>query len=146
MTYRDDIIGQISESFRDIAQAIATTTTPEWLDLDLTMAQLKALFALSTGPETVGALSQKLGIHLSAASHVADRLVQLGIAERYEDSEDRRRTFVRLSDRGSGLVNQLRQGKNERFHGWLDILNDDDLTALYRGIQAFATAVMTPRG
>jgi DNA-binding MarR family transcriptional regulator len=112
MTSRDELIAQIAERLREVAQVMRDSTTQEWLQLDLSMAQLKALFVLAAAaPVTIGALAQALGIQLPAASHVADRLVQLGLAERYEDPADRRRTFVRLTAQASVLVERLRQGK-----------------------------------
>src|SRR5207245_1710670 len=62
-----------------------------WLNLDLTMAQFKAACALSIDqPTTVGALGQRLGIGLPAASHIVERLVRLSLADRYDDPRARR--------------------------------------------------------
>jgi len=137
MPSREQTIEQILECSRHLFRAVNSPTTPDWLGLDLTMAQLKALFALAGDePTTVGALGQKLRIQLPAASHTTDSLVRLKLAERHEDSEDRRRTFVRLTPRGRALVEQLREGKREWLRGWVAELADDDLAALLRGLQA----------
>jgi len=136
---REQTIERITECWRDVFHAINSLAMLDWLGLDLTMAQLKALFALAGGePMTVGALGQVLGIQLPAASHAADSLVRLELARRYEDPQDRRRTFVQLTPRAQALVEQLREGRRGLFHNWLAELADDDLAALLRGLQAIA--------
>lgn len=146
MTRRDEMNGEIVECIHEVVRAIEAATTSEWQQLDLTMAQLKALFVLAVAaPMPIGALAQKLGIHLSAASHMADRLVQLGLADRYEDPEDRRRTFVQISAKGGDLVQRLRQGKRERFLNWITALDDEDVEALHQGLRAFAAILRRRR-
>jgi DNA-binding MarR family transcriptional regulator len=138
---REQAIAQVMECWRDVFHAINPPALSDWLALDLTMAQLKALFVLTGGePVTIGALGQALGIQLPAASHAAENLVRLELARRYEDPADRRRTFVQLTPRGRELVEQLRAGQRGQFHRWLAELSDDDLAALLRGLQAIAAA------
>jgi MarR family transcriptional regulator, organic hydroperoxide resistance regulator len=142
---REQTINQIMESYEGVSRALVSFTTPNWLELDLTMAQLKALFALAgNDPITVGRLGQMLRIRLPAASHAADSLVRLELAHRYEDSEDRRRTFVQLTPRGQSMVAQLRQGKRDLFRTWLAALADDDRAALLRGLQGITAVIPVP--
>lgn len=147
MIRRDELMDQIGDYAREVVQEVGIATTPEWLRLELGMAQLKGLFVLAaaSAPMTVGALAQALHIQLPGASHVADRLVQLGLAERNEDSEDRRRTLVRLAERGKALVTQLREGRRDLMNAWMMTLADDDLEALHRGLGALACAVKNAR-
>src|SRR5437868_5099817 len=78
-----------------------------WLDVDLTMAKFKAACALAMDqPATIGALGQRLGVGLPAASHIVERLVRLELADRYDDPIDRRRAYVRLTAEGEALVSQ----------------------------------------
>ncbi len=140
MQDREQTVDRITEVWRDVFRTINFLNMPELLGLDLTMAQLKALLALSRGkPMTVGALGQALGIQLPAASHAADSLVRLELARRYEDPEDRRRTFVQLTPRAQALIEEAREGRRGLFRGWLAELADDDLAALLRGLQAIAS-------
>jgi DNA-binding MarR family transcriptional regulator len=139
VTNREQTVDRITQVWRDIFRAINFLDMPEWLSLDLTMAQLKALFALAGGgPMPVGALGQALGVQLPAASHAADSLVRLELARRYEDPEDRRRTFVELTPRAQTLIGAMREGRRGLLRGWLAELSDDDLAALLRGLQAVA--------
>ena len=139
---REQSIDQIIAVGKLVFQTMQSHAAQHWLHLDLTMTQFKALVTLSAnGPTTIGQLGQRLGIQLPGASHVADALVQLELAERYEDPEDRRRTFVRVSASGQTLVEQLREGGREKARAWLAELDDENMEALLRGLQAFAAVL-----
>jgi DNA-binding MarR family transcriptional regulator len=131
----------IIETFQAVLRALQTATAPVWVELDLSMAQLKTLFVLSsTGPAPIGQVAESLGISLPTASHLVERLVQAGLAERTEDQLDRRRTLARLSPQGVGLSERLRQGSRDRLHDWLARLGGEDRAALLRGLRALQRA------
>src|SRR5436305_10823750 len=121
-----------------IARAMHTAAEPTWLQLDLTIGQLKGLFTLADSPMTIGQLAEALGSGKPAASILVERLVQLGLVERAEDLLDRRRTIARVTARGEELTARLRQGGRERLRAWLSRLGDDDLAALVQGLRALA--------
>ena len=111
---------------------------------EFTMAQLKAMMVLAHHqPLAVGALGEQLGITLSSASRLADRLVQERLAERWEDPADRRRALIRLAPRGHDLIEQMQQGRQERrdrVRRLLRRLPDQKLAALREGLEALAAA------
>lgn len=114
-----------------------------FLDLDLSMAQLKGLVALARTPVcTVGELAERLHLSRPATSLLVDHLVTDGFVEREraEQTEDRRRTMLRLSPQGEDLLARLRQGRAERnpLPTWLAALADHDLVALVQGLHALA--------
>src|SRR5918912_3223383 len=139
MKPRDQLIDDALQAQKQIVQAMHAAAEPTWLQLDLTMAQLKGLFALADSPMTIGQLAEALGSGKPAASILVERLVQLGLVERAEDPLDRRRTIARVTARGEELVARLRQGGRERLRTWLSRLDDEDLAALVQGLQALAT-------
>src|SRR5436853_256415 len=106
---RARLIERVVDSHLDLLRAMQAEVTDEWLQMELTLAQIKALFALwREPPATIGALADRLGIGVPAASHLVERLVQLGMVERREDESDRRRAFVVPTAQGTGLVDRLR--------------------------------------
>ena len=114
-----------------------------FLDLDLSMAQLKGLVALARTPVcTVGELAERLHLSRPATSLLVDRLVADGYVEREraEQTDDRRRTMLRLSQRGEEVLARLRQGRAEHnpLPAWLAQLSDQDLLALVQGLRALA--------
>jgi DNA-binding MarR family transcriptional regulator len=50
------------------------------------------------GPQTVGALAQRLGLNLATVSLMVGELSKAGLVERHEDERDRRRTLVSIPD------------------------------------------------
>src|SRR5215472_13751973 len=80
---------------KQISHCLFSGNIPEWVHLELSMGQLKALMTLATREAmTVSGLAETLNVGKPMASILVDRLVQLGLVERTEDPEDRRRTLV----------------------------------------------------
>src|SRR5690348_13208153 len=110
-TSRYDLIEQVIEAERFIVGQQFAAALPNWVQLELTMAQLKTLVVLAeAGAPAVGDVAARLGVTLPTASHLIERLVQAGLAERTEDPHDRRRALVRLSPAGDDLLRGLRHG------------------------------------
>jgi DNA-binding MarR family transcriptional regulator len=110
-----------------------------WQEVDLTVPQLRCLFVIARdGPLPIGGVARALGVQLSTASSVVDRLVEERLVQRREDQRDRRRTLASATSRGLALAASLRQGSLETLRGWLDTLAADDLGALVRGLEAMA--------
>jgi DNA-binding MarR family transcriptional regulator len=135
---RRDLIEDILKARATVFQAISAVTIPVWIDLDLTMSQMKGLRTLAHhNPATVTRFADALKISQPTASQLVDRLVQAGLAERSEDPDDRRRMLVRLSKKGQQLHERLSQG-HQQFRLWLQQMSSEDLDALHRGFGALA--------
>ncbi len=140
------LIDEILQSQKAIFLEMQAATSPAWLDLDLTIGQIKALFTLTTrGPMTVGQVGSELGAGKPAASILVDRLVQIGLVDRTEDSVDRRRTIVHVTPQGEELVAQLRPGLKERLRDALVQMRDEELDALLKGLLALVASLATNR-
>ncbi len=136
---REANVNAALQAQRTVFRALQDGGAAEWLKLDLTMVQAKALVVLGRGGAMpVGRLAEQLKVGLPAASLLVDKLVQMGMAERHEDPRDRRRTLVRLTAEGERQLSRLREGGPERVRDWLSELNEEDLAALTQGMQALA--------
>lgn len=51
------------------------------------------------GPQTVGDLARRLGLSLATVSLMVSDLARVGLVERREDEQDRRRTLVSVAER-----------------------------------------------
>lgn len=112
-----------------------------WLHLDLTAAQMKTLAVLSGDePMTIGRVADLLGITLPTASHLVDKLVRAGFAERSDDPLDRRRAVVRPSEQGAALMRSLREFSQSYLLACLAHMSDADIAALMQGMTALADA------
>ena len=124
-------------------RALLEDVLVDWLELNLTMAQLKALFTLDREPgTTVGGLAERLGVKPPAASLLVDKLVHARLALRRAHTGDGRRVVLLPSAQGAALVTRLRQGSHSRLEGWIEQLSDDELDALAAGVDALARVAL----
>lgn len=136
---RTAVIAAILREQQNISRAISASSRQIWVELDLSMAQLKTLITLyDAGALPIGQIAEALGIGQPTASHLVDRLVQSGYIDRTEDQIDRRRTLAELSPPGNELVEKLREVRVEPMQRWLAQLDDATLAALHMGIVALA--------
>ena len=137
----EELEQEVMMQYRELGRALRTTVGSAWMDMDLTIAQLRTLLILAEeGPLVIGQIAQYLGIGLSTGGHLVDRLVQAGLAERAEDTGDRRRTLARLTPSGEDLYGCL-LNRVQHMQALIHKLNEDDLAALLQGIRALNRAV-----
>ncbi|MGI8747552.1 MAG: MarR family winged helix-turn-helix transcriptional regulator, partial [Deinococcus sp.] len=75
---------------------------------DLSFSQMTAMHQLrSHAPLSVGGLAELTGLSLPAASHLTDRLVQRGYAERLENPDDRRAKLLSLTPAGLEILESM---------------------------------------
>jgi DNA-binding MarR family transcriptional regulator len=93
-------------STRDI-QSVARETR-------LSLSQVHTLFRLHYRAACpVTDLGESLDLTKAAASHLAQRLVEMRLLERVEDPADRRVRLLRLSPEGKGLVRRMMDAHHE---------------------------------
>lgn len=132
-------IEEILQARQSISRAIGASSGQIWVELDLSMAQLKTLMTLyDAGELPIGQIAEALGVGQPTASHLVDRLVQGGLVVRTEDPLDRRRTLAELSPQGVELIERLREVRIESIQRWLARLDDTALAALHLGLRALA--------
>lgn len=138
---RDDLIETVFELQRQLALQLQSMAIPRWMELDLTMPQLKTLFAVAhRGPLSVNGLAELLGVTQSTVSHLVDRLESVQLVERVADAQDRRRTLVQVAQAGAEMMQALQQGRDESVRTLLARLELGDLAALVRGLSAIVRA------
>ncbi len=143
---QDDLVGRGLDLYRTTARALHLVA-PAWRDVDVSIAQVKALFALvDSGPTPIGGVAGCLSIGLPAASSLVDRLVDQGLAQRREDPLDRRRTLAEPTEAGEALAQRLRQGSREALRSWLERMDRGDLEALVQGLAAMVVIAGAPLG
>ena len=97
-------------------------------DWDITMAQMRALMAVGYGPGcTMTELASKLGISVSAATGLVDRLVERDALERESDPHDRRVVRVRISKAGMRAGQEFHAAQILHTADALRELSDEDI-------------------
>jgi DNA-binding MarR family transcriptional regulator len=93
------------------------------LDANVTLPQFRTLVVLATGPRRTIDLAAELRVQPSAATRMCDRLVRKDLVARYERPDDRRASWVMLTDGGKELVAEVMRRRRE------------DLTAVVKGME-----------
>ena len=80
------------------------------------------------------------------AGILVQQLVAQGLVERSEDTNDRRRTYVRLTERGAGLLAGRREQIRSSLRQWLGKMEDEGLADLERGLSALLQILHAEQG
>ena len=138
---RDELEREVLAQYRELGRSLKATSEPRWMEIDLTLPQLRTLLVLAEeGPLVIGQIAQRLGIGLSTGGHLVDRLVQAGLADRTEDAGDRRRTVARLTPKGEDLYARL-LNRTQMMQSIIQKMREDELTALLQGLQAIRRVI-----
>ena len=114
--------------------------------LDLPVAQLRALNVLGRGEmertPTMGELADALGVALSTATQLVERIEKRGLAAReHSDPDDRRVVRLALTDEGRRLLTERRRLRRERLAAALDELTPAQQRALTTALAPLADAL-----
>jgi DNA-binding MarR family transcriptional regulator len=85
----------------------------------------------------VGELGRRLGLSEPAASLLADKLEEHGLATRERDPADRRRHLVCATATAEELAGRLREGRREYVERMLEGLSAEELVGLIGGFRGF---------
>ena len=133
---REDFELEVVTQYRSLVHALKASSGTTWMEIDLTIAQLRTLLILAEeGPLVIGQIAQRMNIGLSTGGHLVDRLVQAGLAVRTEDTEDRRRTLAKLTAKGEDLYARL-LNPSLQMQSLIQKLDDKDLQAFLQGLKA----------
>lgn len=133
---REKLEHEVVAQYQALGRTLKAASETAWMDIDLTIAQLRTLLVLAEeSPLVIGKIAKRLGVGLSTGGHLVDRLVQAGLAERTEDAGDRRRTLARLTPKGEDLYARLLNHQSQ-MQSLIQKLDDADLVALLQGLQA----------
>lgn len=93
---------------RLISGRVLLNMQDELQDHDLTFTQMTALHQLrAQAPLTVTTLAERARLSLPATSHLVERLVRRGLAERRENPENRREKLVVPTGQGLDIVTRM---------------------------------------
>lgn len=140
---RERVIGQILAIDKRLYQYLQVARSHDWAGVELTMPQLKVLF-LAGGPEPVpsGKIARALGMTLSTATGVVDRLVSQGLIQRLESPTDRRIVLLKATPAGTDLLERLLSAGLRYLREILDLLSLEDLRTVARALDILHVTAM----
>ncbi len=139
---RTELVDTVVQAYMDLFMTMQFNSVSHWLMLELTFAQVRALFMLAARKElTVSQLAKLLGVGNPTASILVQHLVERGLVTRTERASDRRQTILKLSSKGKEIGAGRRAGREKQWQHWLSHLSDDELRSLAHGLSAIVTVM-----
>ena len=145
---RAELMAEIIKLEPQMLRVLGPAQARDWVDVELTMSQLKMMFVLSSGMGPadgtsglrVGEVARGLGVTLPTVTAVMDKLVERGLVRRDEDPMDRRQHLCRLTTDGQALLHRLMAGRRSFTNALLEHLDSEELAAFLRGMQVLIVA------
>lgn len=102
----------LAEAFWAVARRLRERSAQTLAPWDITPAYLRALRTLTRhGTMRLSGLSDHLQIAPRTATEVVDALESRGLVRRRADPDDRRATLVELTERGTGVLAEIRAAR-----------------------------------
>ncbi|HLB29006.1 MAG TPA: MarR family transcriptional regulator [Dehalococcoidia bacterium] len=113
----------------------------EWLRLEITMSQLKALLIVfQEGPTACGALAHSMGVSLPTMTGILDRLEEKGLLVRRTCPDNRRQVINDLSAEGRELMERLWASRRDFWSSLIGALSDAERQVVADGFEALVKA------
>ena len=134
-------VDEVLDGYRRLVQIISAARTPELPDSSVTMAQMRVLMLLAGVGETrMSELAGALGVSLSTASGLVDRLVESHLVARHTDSVDRRQVLVSLTEDGGDFLDHFQELGLTHLRELLARLSPTDVATVRRSVEILITA------
>ncbi len=129
-------------ALEDFQREMSALHAPELVDLNLTLAQVKAIYLVATaGPLRMSDLATRMGVAPSTLSGLADRLVQLGLLERFDDPASRRQVLVRATPAATEQIQAMSELNQESMRRLLVRLHTvEEIETIERAIRLMTAA------
>ena len=139
---KDEIIQNIHKMGFLISRNIEQNRLDSWIDLDLTMSQLKSLLYIEFQDIVcIRDLSRILKMAQPNVTNLVDFLVKEGLVSREENAEDRRMLILRTTPKGKKLIADLRDSISNEMSGYLVQLSQKQLQKLADGLNPLAKLI-----
>jgi 4'-phosphopantetheinyl transferase len=139
----DADVERVLDGYRELIQVLSAARTPELPDSSVTMAQMRVLMVLSGVAEArMSELAASLGISLSTASGLVDRLVEAHFVARHTVEADRRQVVVTLTGEGAAFLDHFQELGLSHLRELLAHLSPTDVATVRRAVELLISAAV----
>lgn len=139
---------ELLERLTQVSDRLAAQTRQgamqDWLGVDLTLAQLRAVGFLGQGPQRMGDIAAYLGGSVSSSTSLIERLEGKGLVARTHHTDDRRVVLCGLTPEGQEVLDRLWRMRRHQLDSVADLLSLDDLAKVVEAMELLATAFAQP--
>lgn len=140
---REQLLQTLLSQQKLIGRMMEKSLMSHWLELDLTMSQLKILFLLHTHSWLrLSKLADATKQNLASVNEMVDKLVEHRLVVRAEHNQDHRVVIVAISEEGRSLCETLTRSGDEKIVHLLQKLSFEELNALAQATDIFLKAVV----
>ncbi len=136
---------ELAARLLELTHIVALQTRPaavgKWPDIELTMPQLRALALLSEGPRRMSDLADRLGVSLSSATGMMDRLVGRELVTRSHDQADRRVVTCELTRHGNEAIERFWQISRSSIEQMVELLDTHETEKLIEATELLVRAL-----
>lgn len=138
-----ELIRAIIEKQRIVKRNLQQDDPAAWLEVSLTIAQIKSMFVIANG-KTVNfrTLAKALKVTPSNVTGIIDRLVEQQLVTRKENPKDRRMSMLELTAKGTKLILGLREKRDTQMSAVLKNSTEEELVSILNGYSIMAKAML----
>ncbi len=122
------------------------TIDPEHPTAEMPLAQLRLCSTLMHSTHSLSGIAEELGVSVSAATQIADRLEKTGLVERISCTEDRRVKRLQLTPQGAEVMESRRQTRVQHVRLLLEHLREPRRNEVIAAIEEMLEAAQRSRG
>jgi MarR family transcriptional regulator, organic hydroperoxide resistance regulator len=138
---KQKLIAQIIDNHKLIGRCMADDSPDAWLELNLSIAQLKSLIFINfQGTTNFKKVAEALGVTPPNVTGIIDRLVEQGLVTRVENPQNRRAQILSLTKTGKNLLKELIERRNAHLSSILTNLKLEELRIIAKGTETLAGA------
>lgn len=133
----DELTHTVGEFLGRIKHGAESTAMDTLVGMDLTLTQLRVILVLmnSDDPRPIFEIADALHLSVATTGRAVERLVQVGIATRWEDPADRRSKLVRLTEEGLELTEIQRHAMLDQIRSFCRDLPADVAASLHAALR-----------
>jgi len=138
-TEKSETIRKITALQRELAKSMRRHAFKHWMTLSMSTSQMKSLMCIIENEKLSSKkLADILDVTPANVTGVIDKLIEQGLVSRSESAQDRRVVFLKATEAGKKLIENLEQHASEQSSRMLSGMSEDELEHLYLGLAAFA--------
>ncbi|WGS64088.1 MarR family winged helix-turn-helix transcriptional regulator [Marinitoga aeolica] len=122
--------------FKEIKEAVKKTMVTSFKDVDITSSQWLVLgVLLKNGKMTMSKLSKYVGLSNSTVSGIVDRLERQGYVVRIRDEKDRRKVYVKVTDKFNEVAKKSHMSIEKSIEKKLKNISEEDINKVIEGLK-----------
>lgn len=139
LSRHERVVGALLVASRALV-AVAARSLDD-LDEEVTLPQYRALVVIGThGPQSLTGLADQVGIHVSTANRLTNRLITAGLLQRAPTPSSSREIILDLTDEGRALLDRVLARRRSEIARIVDAMTPEQQEGAIDALHTFAAA------